>query len=137
MRAISILAVLIVMSVVICDAGFAQKVVDWRETVKRGDRIYEVNSKEPFTGKMVLYWPENGNKIMEAEYRYGKKHGKSIIWYENSQKKQELEWRDGKQHGKGTMWYENGQKQQEVEFHDGTVISEKCWDENGNPIPCE
>jgi len=180
MRSVSILAVLIA----IFAMGCGQKVVDIDQTVVRDLIRYEVNSEEPFSGKIIGYYP-NGQKIAESEYRAGKKHGKSIEWYKNGQKKFEIEYRDNKRHGQGvwwhssgqkyaaverrddkyhgkvaswyengqkqmegeyrdgmaygekTIWYENGQKQMEGEYRDGKVISGKCWDKNGNPIPCK
>ena len=152
MRAVSILAILIAIFAV----GCGQKVVDDSKLVKRGGLYYEVNSEDPFSGTMVAYY-SNGQKKGEAEYRYGKKHGKFIKyyengqkeneseyrdgleqgeatnWYENGQKQLESEWRDGKLHGKATSWYENGQKQAEAEYRDGELISVKGWDKNGNP----
>ena len=32
--------------------------------------------------------------------------------------------------------YENGQKSYEVTYKDGELISEKCWDEDGNKRDC-
>jgi len=57
MRTVSILAILIVMFAVICDVGLAEKVVSYNRTVERGGLRYEVNSEEPFTGKLVAYYP--------------------------------------------------------------------------------
>jgi len=38
--------------------------------------------------------------------------------------------------GKATIWHENGQKSDEVTYKDGELISEKCWDEDGNECEC-
>jgi hypothetical protein len=36
-----------------------------------------------------------------------------------------------------TYWYENdGQKDYEITYMDGILISEKCWDEDGNEMDC-
>ena len=35
-----------------------------------------------------------------------------------------------------TWYYENGQKIFEATFKDGDLISEKCWDEDGNERVC-
>ena len=41
-----------------------------------------------------------------------------------------------KEEGKATIWHENGQKSDEVTYKDGELISEKCWDEDGNECEC-
>jgi len=33
-----------------------------------------------------------------------------------------------------TGWYDNGQKRSELNYKDGEKISEKKWDEDGNPL---
>ena len=51
-------------------------------------------------------------------------------------KVEEGTYKDGKLDGLYTSWYENGQKQIEVTFKDGELISEQCWDEDGNERDC-
>jgi FKBP-type peptidyl-prolyl cis-trans isomerase len=53
-------------------------------------------------------------------------------WYENGQKQIEVTLKDGKEDGLFTEWYENGQKESEVTYKNGELISEECWDEDGN-----
>jgi|TARA_Y100000310_G_C20586674_1_gene765783 hypothetical protein len=47
-----------------------------------------------------------------------------------------LELKKKKLDGLWTMWYENGQKEYEQTWKDGEMISEKCWDEDGNKCEC-
>ena len=56
--------------------------------------------------------------------------------YDDGKKKEEGNFKDGKQDGKATIWHENGQKSDEVTYKDGELISEKCWDEDGNECEC-
>ena len=35
-----------------------------------------------------------------------------------------------------TEFHENGQKSYEVTYKDGELISEKCWDKDGNERDC-
>ena len=44
--------------------------------------------------------------------------------------------KDGKKNGKWTRWYNNGQKWKEGTFKDGELVSENCWDIDGNDIDC-
>ena len=38
--------------------------------------------------------------------------------------------------GKRITWFENGQKSSEVTYKEGKLISDKCWDEDGNETEC-
>lgn len=125
----------IVPFILLIAGGGEEKVVDWSKFLEKDGLQYEVNSETPFTGKMVKYWP-SGQQKEEAEYRDGKLHGKGTFWNENGQKIAEFEFRDGKPHGKWLIWNDNGQKEGEAEFRDGILISAKCWDNNGNTVPC-
>ena len=62
---------------------------------------------------------------------------KKVRWHENGQKSSEKTYKDGKEDGKWTEWYENGQIKEEANFKDGELISEKCWDEDGNEYGCD
>ena len=62
------------------------------------------------------------------------KDGLHTEWWDNGQKKLEVTYKDGKPDGLGTVWYENGQKKLEGTYKDGELISQECWDEDGNKI---
>ncbi len=47
-----------------------------------------------FTGKLIK-WYENGNKLIEGEFKDGKKEGKWISWHENGDKWKEGEIKEG------------------------------------------
>jgi len=65
------------------------------------------------------------------------KNGLHTEYYDNGQKKFEKNYKDGKKDGISTKWYENGQKgYNKATYKDGEVISEECWDINGNEIDC-
>ena len=143
MRAVSILVVLVAILVGVgcgeqkvvqnTKQKVEYKVIDAKRLVKRGGLEYEVNSEEPFTGKIIGYYP-NGQQEAECEFRAGKEHGKVVMWYENGQNKLECEFRAGQLHGKVIGWYETGQKEAEGEFLDGKQISGKRWDKGGKRI---
>ena len=61
---------------------------------------------------------------------------KNILYWSNGKKRYEGTWKDGKLNGLETEWYENGQKSREGTYKDGQLISEECWDENGNNQNC-
>jgi len=45
-------------------------------------------------------------------------------------------YRDGKPNGLRTRWFENGQKKFEGTYKDNKLISEECWEEDGNECEC-
>ena len=106
----------------------------WRNS---GQKREEATFKDGELDGLMTEWYENGQKKSENTFKDGKQDGLTTVWYENGQKKGEGTFKDGKQEGKWTGWYENGQKEGEVTFKDGELISEKCWDENGNRIECK
>ena len=59
-----------------------------------------------------------------------------MIVYENGKKKSEGNFKDNKYDGFWAGWHENGQKSYEVTYKDGELISEKCWDKDGNERDC-
>jgi len=107
-------------------------------TVKDGEK-YVINAwnkdgellvKEG-NGKWIIYY-ESGKINNEGTYKDGKADGLGTGWYDNGQKKWEGTFKDGEKDGKWTYYYENGQKKEEVTYRDGELISEKCWDEDGD-----
>jgi antitoxin component YwqK of YwqJK toxin-antitoxin module len=106
-------------------------VVDLDQLEPRDDLMYF--KEKPFTGVGVRKYP-NGKKEGEFPFKDGKAHGLLTGWYENGKKHSEATLKDGKRHGLFTQWYENGQKKEEGTFKDGKLISDKSWDEDGNPL---
>ena len=101
-----------------------------------GKTEYEGSYKNGKQDGKWTYWWENGQKGAEETYKDGKLDGKWTGWYENGQKEREGTLKDGEIDGLSTQWYENGQKRGEATFKDGSLISVKCWDEDGNEIDC-
>tara|TARA_B100000676_G_scaffold257484_1_gene265326 strand:+ start:176 stop:526 length:351 start_codon:yes stop_codon:yes gene_type:complete len=67
-------------------------------------------------------------------YLKGKPFTGVVVWKsDNGQKKWERTYKEGKWDGPQTSWYDSGQKKWEGTFKDGEKISDKRWDEDGNP----
>ena len=99
---------------------------------KERERTYKDGEKDGLS----TAWYDNGQKSGEGTYKDGKPDGSFTYWHENGQKSEERTYKDGELDGKATGWYENGQKSGEITYKNGAVISEKCWDEDGNEIGC-
>ncbi|MBU46576.1 MAG: hypothetical protein CMD28_04015 [Flavobacteriales bacterium] len=60
------------------------------------------------------------------------------MYYNNGQLKVETFFnKDFNRDGIYKSYYENGQLKSEENYKDDTVISQKCWDEDGNEIECK
>ena len=80
------------------------------------------------------------------ELKKKKLDGLWTMWYENGQMREEGTFKDGEKDGKWTYWsggeagreviFRPYHKSSETTYKDGKLISEKCWDEDGNEMDC-
>ena len=82
-------------------------------------------------------WYENGQLHNEFNYKDGVKDGLARRWHENGQLRIESNVKDDKKDGLLRYWSENGQLRIENNYKDDKLISEKCFDEDGNLIKCD
>ena len=83
------------------------------------------------------WWSESGQLTHEWNFKNGKKEGRNIQWYDNGQLWNESFYINGQRSGSCKSFHENGKLEWEAKFLKGVILSEKCWDENGNNIKCE
>jgi len=85
--------------------------------------------------KKETEWYENGQKMSEGVYNYGKEYetGLETEWYENGQKKSEWTIKDCQHDGLVLQWYENGQKKFEGIYEYGVLVKLiGRWNEDGS-----
>jgi hypothetical protein len=100
-----------------------------------GQKMIEENYKDGKPDGTTTDWYENGQKRLESNHKEGKSHGKSTFWNENGQIQWEDNHKDGKHDGTTTEWYENGQKKLEQDFKNGRQDGEMTnWDVDGDLI---
>ena len=63
--------------------------------------------------------------------------GKFFVLRKNGQKGGEANFKDGKYDGLWVAWHKNGKKGAEKNFKDGKLISEKYWNDKGEPVESE
>ena len=73
----------------------------------RDGLAYDVNTNQPFTGKQVDYY-ENGQPLIETNFKDGKWHGPYITWHENGHKAIEENYNQNGKMGRQIYWFENG-----------------------------
>ncbi len=98
---------------------------------------YEVNAKNPFTGKFIRYWnnDKSGQKKIEKFYKDGKQNGIATAWYKSGKKKEERSYKYGKLDGAATAWYTNSQKKIEISYKNGKQDGlTTAWDYNGQKL---
>ena len=109
--------------------------MDINNLIERDSLLYAPNDDKPFTGNVFDFY-DSGKKSEDGRYRNGLKNGKWTYWFKNGQKWKEGTYKDGKEDGLWIWWNVNGQKWREETYKDGELISEKCWDEDGNEMEC-
>jgi len=86
--------------------------------------------------KRVLF-----DELMEKEgvYYFESKPYTGIVYgvYENGQLKEEGNCKDGEKDGLWKSYYENGQLKSHTNWSYGVIVSETCWDQDGNQIECK
>lgn len=85
---------------------------------------------------LAKLWYKNGQLGLISNWKDGTPDGLYIGWHENGQLDREGNFKDGKLDGLCKKWYENSQLTWEKIYIDGEIISQKCWDEEGNEIEC-
>ena len=68
---------------------------------------YWINKKAEFEGEYKI-WHENGNKLLECNYKNGKLEGEYKCWYENGNKCEEINYKNGGLKGEYKCWYKDG-----------------------------
>ena len=125
---------------------------EWIYCYESGEKNRVINFDKNGKPLNIIKWYKNGQKAVEFTgigvpgkavrgvpfpcYPNECKIDESTTWYKNGQKRSEGNWKDGKQDGLSTSWYESGKKEYEIIFKDGELISQKCWDEDGNECVC-
>ena len=94
-----------------------------------------ISTNKTVTG-VVYDEHENGQLRYESNYEDGKEDGLSREWYSDGQLHYEGNYKDDRKDGLTRWWNENGQLMIEGNYKDGNLLSEKCWDKDGNEIQC-
>ena len=120
----------------------------WTWWYKNGQKRREDTFKDGKKDGLYNRWHKNGQKNGEGTYKDGEEDGLWTTWYFNGQKMKEGTYKDSEMYLKWTYWNENGQKKSEViywdvskkrsviKYKDGEMISQECWDEDGNECEC-
>jgi hypothetical protein len=98
---------LLLLPIILC-VGCGKKEVELSQLELRQGIIYLRNSEKPFTGS-------------------------AFAFYKNGQKMQERTFDDGKSAGVH-MWHVNGQKGAVLIFKESEVLSERYWNNTGDPV---
>ena len=89
-------------------------------------KLYIILIALPFIVIGQDYAPQTINNNVE-DYKEYWENGKLRVEGNVSDDKKEGLWK----------WYHKNGRYDEVTFKEGKLISEKCWDENGNEIDCK
>ena len=102
----------------------------WRHFHKNG--ILEKEGSYSLTASYYLNDSGKPYNIHPSEY----KNDWWTYYHDDDVKSAEGKYIFGVKDSLWTYWYTNGQKNEEGTYKDGELISEKCWDEDGNERDC-
>ena len=109
----------------------------WKDYYENGQLQEEGHYKE---GKLEGLWRryfDNGILSIKGNYKDDKQEGFWKSYYDNGQLYLDRIYKDGKLEGLWKSYYDNGQLKYEWNYKEGELISQKCWDEEGNEKECD
>ena len=101
------------------DIGVPQNQADIGQLIKRGDRWFQKNQKQPFTGIVFERSQKTGKRILKCEYNQGLMNGRYQEWYDDGTIKYSGYYREGQPDEEWSEWYPNGQKSDEITYKNG------------------
>ena len=102
---------------------------------KKDGVFYTKDTNEPYSGTVFSSY-ENGNKESEWMLKDGRLDGLYTLWYKSGRKWLQNTYKDGKLDGLSIYWDRKEQLDTKRTYKDGELISQKCWDEDGNECEC-
>ena len=116
--------------------SFSQEPINYETTlIEKGQVFYTKDTNEPYSGTVFSLY-ENGNIESEWTLKDGKLDGLYTLWYKSGRKWLENSYKDGKLDGLSIYWDRKEQLDTKRTYKDGELISQKCWDEDGNECEC-
>ncbi len=108
-------------------------------------KTYHENGSVKIEGNLIDgyedgIWKEyykNGQLRYEINFKNGKQHGIYKSYFKNGQIQFFLNFKEGKLDDICRRYYEAGQLYSETIWENKMIISQTCWDEEGNRIDCE
>lgn len=82
----------------------------------------------------VASWFENGQPLMQGQFRAGKRHGSFSWWHANGQKQLAGQFEQGKKTGLWTWWHESGMKATEGRYIDDVPTGTWTWWDAGGQV---
>ena len=103
---------------------------------KKDGFFYTKDTNELYSGKVFSLY-DDGNKESEWTLKDGRLDGLYTLWYKSGRKWLENIYKDGKLDGLSTYWDRKEQLDTKRTYKNGELISQKCWDEDGNECSCD
>ena len=120
---------------VMCSAlSFSAKVIKSDRIETKGNVVYEIGQKTPYTGVLENY-NEKGVVDARAEFKNGVMDGYSKLYYPSGKLLSEVNFKNDKEEGLMKAYYENGKLQGEATYKNGQLDGvAKLYDENGKVV---
>lgn len=75
----------------------------------------------------VALWYENGQPLMQGQFRIGQRHGSFLWWHPSGQKELSGQFDKGQKTGRWTWWHGNGMKATEGSYRDDLPVGTWTW----------
>ena len=109
----------------------------WTEWDENGQKKSEGKFEDDKKDDLWKDYYENGQLQEEGHYKEGKYEGLWIRYFDNGILSIKGNYKDDKQDGFWKSYYDNGQLKYEWNYKEGELISQECWDEDGNEKECD
>ena len=125
----------LIISLLLLSVGFCQQEYNSNNLNEIDGVFYTKDMNEPYSG-IVFSLYENGNKESEWTLKNGKLDGLYTLWYKSGRKWLQNTYKDGKLDGLSIYWDRKELLDTKRTYKNGELISQKCWDEDGNECVC-
>ena len=125
----------LIISLLLLSVGFCQQEYNSNNLNEIDGVFYTTDMNEPYSGPVYSLY-ENGNKESEWTLKDGKLDGLYTLWYKSGRKWLQNTYKDGKLDGLSIYWDRKELLDTKRTYKDGELISQKCWDEDGNECVC-
>ena len=125
----------LIISLLLLSVGFCQQEYNANNLNEIDGVFYTKDTNEPYSGTVFSLY-ENGNIESEWTLKDGRLDGLYTLWYKSGRKWLQNTYKDGKLDGLSIYWDRKEQLDTKRTYKDGELISQKCWDEDGNECEC-
>ena len=125
----------LIISLIFLSVGFCQQNYNADNLNEIDGIFYTKDTSEPYSGRVFSLY-KNGNIESEWTLKNGRLDGLYKLWYKSGKKWLQNTYKDGKLDGLSIYWDRKELLDTKRTYKNGELISQKCWDKDGNECVC-